>query len=130
MIGGRPSEDGNRPSALDLYRARRIIECPDQHSDTTVRSAVALLIVHGDQFDLRRAMRIHSSANMDGADDDRLPIAWAIVFAFGIGAAAGVAGWLAWQILTAIDWQPILKFVAPTAFETRPIEVLIEGQRQ
>ncbi|MFD1798216.1 hypothetical protein ACFSC1_19790 [Paracoccus aurantiacus] len=25
------------------------------------------------------------------------------------------------------DWTAVLRFVAPTAFETRPIEVLIEG---
>lgn len=66
--------------------------------------------MHGDRGDLRRIMRIHEALNMGGADDDRLPVAWAIVFAFGIGAAAGVAGWLAWQVLSAIDWQTIMQF--------------------
>lgn len=31
--------------------------------------------------------------------------------------------------ISSVDWDAVLRFIAPTAFETRPIEEIIEGAR-
>jgi hypothetical protein len=65
---------------------------------------------------------------MSGGDDDRRrPIAWAIVFAFALGMLALLAGLLTWALVAAVDWDAVLRFIAPTAFETRSIEEILEG---
>ena len=62
-----------------------------------------------------------------GNDDRRRPIAWAIVFAFALGMLMFLAGLLIWALVAAVDWEAVLRFIAPTAFETRSIEEILEG---
>lgn len=112
----------------DLEIARAIADRPDDYSALAIRNACEVLEYSGNTQDFFRAMHLRQSLGTDEPDDGSLPIAWAIVFAFVIGSAAGLAGWLAWHLLAAIDWHPILQFIAPTAFDDRPIEALIAGQ--
>lgn len=112
----------------DLDIARAIADRPDEYSAVAIRNACDVLENSGLPRDFFRALDLRQSLGTDEPDDGSLPIAWAIVFAFVIGAAAGLAGWLVWHLLSAIDWQPILQFIAPTAFDDRPIEALIAGQ--
>ncbi|WP_347267911.1 hypothetical protein [Paracoccus sp. (in: a-proteobacteria)] len=65
-----------------------------------------------------------------GNDDRRRPIAWAIVFAFALGVLVLLAGLLIWAVISTIDWTAVLRFIAPTAFETRQIEEILEGGRR
>lgn len=118
-----------RGPADDLDIARAIADRPSHYSAIAVESACEVLEREGTPQDLRRALHLRQSLSMDWTEDDRLPIAWAIVFAFALGAALALVGWLAWHVLSEIDWQPILQFIAPTAFDDRPIEALIEGAR-
>ena len=68
---------------------------------------------------------------MSGGDDDgRRPIVWGIVLALMPGMLALLAGLLTWATITAIDWSAVLRFIAPTAFETRLIEEILEGGGQ
>lgn len=68
---------------------------------------------------------------MSGGDDDgRRPIIWAIVFALMVIMFALLIGALVWAAWAAIDWTAVLRFIAPTAFETRPIEEILEGGRR
>lgn len=134
MNGDSPSDGGKRPAVPDLSRARRIAEYPDLHPAGAVRCAVAMLMMYGDQRDFDRATHLRKAMDMDGADDARLPIAWAAFFAFVAGILAFIVGagaaWLIWHLLPGIDWQPVLRFIAPTAFETRPLELLLGGRGQ
>lgn len=59
--------------------------------------------------------------------DDRPGVApiWGIFFALALIMFAMLIGLLIW----AIDWEAVLRFIAPTAFETRPIEEILEGGR-
>lgn len=63
----------------------------------------------------------------DHRDDRRRPLAWAIVFAVMLGVLALLVGLLIWAVFSIIDWTAVLRFIAPTAFETRSIEDIIEG---
>jgi hypothetical protein len=65
-----------------------------------------------------------------GSDDRRRPVAWAIVFAFALGMFAFLAGLLLWALVAVVDWTAVLRFIAPTAFETRSIEEILEGGRR
>ncbi len=65
-----------------------------------------------------------------GSDDGRRPIAWAIVFALMLIMLVLLAGLLIWALVAAVDWEAVLRFIAPTAFETRPIEEILEGGRR
>ena len=65
-----------------------------------------------------------------GYDDRRRPIAWAIIFAFALGMFAFLAGLLIWALVAVVDWTAVLRFIAPTAFETRSIEEILEGGRR
>lgn len=65
-----------------------------------------------------------------GNNDGRRPIAWAIVFAFALGMFAFLAGLLIWALVAVVDWTAVLRFIAPTAFETRSIEEIVEGGRR
>lgn len=68
---------------------------------------------------------------MSGGDDDgHRPVAWAIVFAFALGMLVLLAGLLIWALVAAVDWTAVLHFIAPTAFETRSIEEILEGGRR
>lgn len=68
---------------------------------------------------------------MNGGNDDGCrPIAWAIVFAFALGMLAFLAGLLIWALVAVVDWTAVLRFIAPTAFETRSIEEILEGGRR
>ncbi|MDO5758528.1 MAG: hypothetical protein Q4P24_13730 [Rhodobacterales bacterium] len=60
-------------------------------------------------------------------DDERIPLAWALIFAVMSGILALLAGLLISAALSAIDWTAVLRFVAPTAFETCSIEEILEG---
>ena len=62
-----------------------------------------------------------------GNDDGRRPVAWAIVFAFALGMLVLLAGLLIWALVATVDWDVVLRFIAPTAFETRPVEEIVEG---
>lgn len=59
--------------------------------------------------------------------DRRTLLAWAIVFAVMLGVLALFVGLLIWALISIIDWTAVLRFIAPTAFETRSIEDIIEG---
>jgi len=68
---------------------------------------------------------------MSGGDDDRRrPIIWSIVFALMVIMFALLIGALVRAAWAAIDWTAVLRFIAPTAFETRPIEEILEGGRR
>lgn len=41
-----------------------------------------------------------------------------------------LAGLLIWALVAAVDWEAVLRFIAPTAFETRSIEEILEGGRR
>lgn len=60
-------------------------------------------------------------------DDQRAPLAWAIVFAVMLAILALLDALLIWAVISIIDWLAVLRFIAPTAFETRSIEDIIEG---
>ncbi len=64
-------------------------------------------------------------------DDDRPRVApiWGIVFALALSTLAMLSGLLIWALISAIDWDAVLRFIAPTAFETRAIEEILEGGR-
>lgn len=59
-------------------------------------------------------------------NDQRTPLAWAIVFAVMLGLLALLGALLIWTVFSIIDWSAVLRFIAPTAFETRSIEDIIE----
>jgi len=42
---------------------------------------------------------------------------------------AMLIGLLIWAVISAIDWEAVLRFIAPTAFETRAIEEILERGR-
>ncbi|ARJ68689.1 hypothetical protein [Paracoccus contaminans] len=65
-----------------------------------------------------------------GSDDRRRPVAWAIVFALMLIMLVLLAGLLIWALVAAVDWEAVLRFIAPTAFETRSIEEILEGGRR
>ncbi len=65
-----------------------------------------------------------------GSDDGRRPIAWAIFFALMLIMLVLLAGLLIWALVAAVDWEAVLRFIAPTAFETRSIEEILEGGRR
>lgn len=65
-----------------------------------------------------------------GNDDGCRPVAWAIVFAFALGMLVLLTGLLIWALAAAVDWTAVLRFIAPTAFETRAIEEILEGGRR
>ena len=66
-----------------------------------------------------------------GSDDRRRPVAWAIVFALMLIMLVLLAGLLIWALVAAVDWEAVLRFIAPpTAFETRAIEEILEGGRR
>ena len=65
-----------------------------------------------------------------GSDDGRRPIAWAIVFALMLIMLVLLAGLLIWALVAAVDWAAVLRLIAPTAFETRSIEEILEGGRR
>lgn len=64
-------------------------------------------------------------------DDKRPRVApiWGIVFALALIMLAILIGLLIWAVFSAIDWNAVLRFIAPTAFETRAIEEILEGGR-
>ena len=63
--------------------------------------------------------------------DDRPGVApiWGIVLALALVMFAILIGLLIWAAISAIDWEAVLRFIAPTAFETRAIEEILEGGR-
>ena len=63
--------------------------------------------------------------------DDRPGVApiWGIFFALALIMFAMLIGLLIWAVISAIGWEAVLRFIAPTAFETRPIEEILEGGR-
>ncbi len=62
-------------------------------------------------------------------DDDRPGVApiWGIVFALTLIMLAMLIGLLLWMLISVINWEAVLRFIAPTAFETRSIEEILEG---
>ena len=64
-------------------------------------------------------------------DDNRPRVApiWGIVFALALIMLAILIGLLIWAVFSAIDWNAVLRFIAPTAFEIRAIEEILEGGR-
>jgi len=54
---------------------------------------------------------------------------WGIVFALALITLAMLLGLLIWALISAITWDAVLRFIAPTAFETRAIEEILEGGR-
>ena len=62
-------------------------------------------------------------------DDDRPGVApiWGIIFAFMLVMLSMLIGLLLWIAASAINWEAVLRFIAPTAFETRSIEEILEG---
>lgn len=67
---------------------------------------------------------------MSGSDDRPgvAPI-WGIVFAHALVMLAMLIGLMLWAVISAIDWEVALRFIAPTAFETRAVEEILEGGR-
>lgn len=65
-------------------------------------------------------------------DDDRPGVAsiWGIMFALMLIMFALIIGALVWLAASMIDWTAVLRFIAPTAFEIRPIEDILEGGRR
>ncbi|QRZ15576.1 hypothetical protein JWJ88_14685 [Paracoccus methylovorus] len=65
-------------------------------------------------------------------DDDRPGVApiWGIVFALMFAMLVLVIVASLWLAASMIDWDAVLRFIAPTAFETRPIEDILEGGRR
>lgn len=68
---------------------------------------------------------------MSGGDDKPgvAPI-WGIVFALSLIVLAVLIGLLLWTVISAINWDAVLRFIAPTAFDLRPIEEILEGGRR
>lgn len=67
---------------------------------------------------------------MSGGDDKpRVAPIWGIVFALALIMLATLIGLMLWAVISAIDWDAVLRFIAPTAFETRAIEEILEGGR-
>ena len=68
---------------------------------------------------------------MSGGDDKPgvAPI-WGIVFALSLIMLTVLVGLLLWTMISAIDWDAVLRFIAPTAFDPRPIEEILEGVRR
>lgn len=62
-------------------------------------------------------------------DDDRPGVApiWGIFFALTLIMLAMLIGLLLWMLISVINWEAVLRFIAPTAFETRSIEEILEG---
>ncbi len=68
---------------------------------------------------------------MSGGDDKPgVPPIWGIVFTLALITLAMLVGLLIWALISAINWDAVLRFIAPTAFETRPIEDILEGGRR
>lgn len=65
---------------------------------------------------------------MSGGDDKPgiAPI-WGIIFALALIMLAMLIGLLLWTVISAINWDAVLRFIAPTAFETRAIDEILEG---
>ncbi|WP_374635331.1 hypothetical protein [Paracoccus sp. (in: a-proteobacteria)] len=61
--------------------------------------------------------------------DDRPGVApiWGITFALMLGMFLLVIVAAVWIAASVIDWNAVLHFIAPTAFETRPIEEILAG---
>ncbi|MFC7705770.1 hypothetical protein ACFQXB_16400 [Plastorhodobacter daqingensis] len=62
-----------------------------------------------------------------------MALIWGIVFALALALAlimlAMLIGLLFSAMISAINWDAVLRFIAPTAFETRAIEEILEGGR-
>ncbi|MDR0809723.1 MAG: hypothetical protein LBE86_11470 [Gemmobacter sp.] len=65
-----------------------------------------------------------------GGDRPGVARIWGIVFALSLIMLALLIGMLIWTVLAAIDWTAVLRLIAPTAFETRPIEEILDGGRR
>lgn len=61
-------------------------------------------------------------------EDNRPGVApiWGIMFALMLIMFALIIGALVWLVASMIDWTAVLRFIAPTAFETRPVEEILE----
>lgn len=110
----------------DVKWARSVSQHPERHSAATIARACSVLESTGDLHDWHAALHLRKAIDTGGAD--RSPIAWAVVFAIVFAALGVLGGWVIWAAVGAIDLDAVLRFIAPTAFETGPIDVLIEGR--
>lgn len=51
---------------------------------------------------------------------------WGVVVALMLIMFVLLIAALVWAAVAAIEWQAVLRFIAPTAFETRPVEKILE----
>ena len=103
-----------------LEWARWVARHPEWHSSEGILRACSVLDSLGDPADVDTAFRLRNAVEViegNGA-------AWGVIFAF---AGIMLGALIAWLLSVWIDWAAVLRFVAPTAFETRPIEVIIGG---
>lgn len=110
----------------DVTWARSVSLNPERHSPAAIARACSVLEMTGDLHDWHAALQLRKAIDTDGAD--RTPLAWAVLFALMFGAIGYFGAWAIWTAISAIDLDAILRFVAPTAFETGPLDVLIEGR--
>lgn len=61
-------------------------------------------------------------------DDDRPGVApiWGIVFVLVFAMLVLVIVAVLWLAASMINWDVVLRFTAPTAFEIRPVEEILE----
>lgn len=51
---------------------------------------------------------------------------WGVVFALMLIMFVLLIAALVWLVASMIDWTAVLRFIAPTAFETLPVEEILE----
>lgn len=113
-------------SSGDLEWARWVAGDPNQHSSADILQACWVLAEHGEPADAARAFRLRMAVEV--TEGSGAAWGWAFVTTFFILGC--LVAWLGWHLLSAVEWQAVLRFIAPTAFEIRPIEALLEGARE
>lgn len=51
---------------------------------------------------------------------------WGVILALMLIMFVLLITALVWEAVAAIEWQAVLRFIAPTAFETRSVEEILE----
>lgn len=108
---------------MDWARAYRVASDPASHSLREVEDAHRFLRVGGSPRDYAAVALLETHL------ESRSRFWRFAILVAVIAVLMGGAVFLANSLISDADREAVLRFIAPTAFETRPIEEIIEGAR-